>query len=94
MDPNTSVVRFLHVSVRDYLTSRSTDWFPNIETEIAKRCITYFNFDAFSAEGRLNDQALEIRLQSYPLLEYAAHFWYLHLQQETEDLVKDQIVMQ
>ena len=54
VDPNTSVVRFLHVSVRDYLTSRSTDWIANIETEVAKRCITYLNFDAFSAKSRLN----------------------------------------
>ncbi|CAD6566760.1 MAG: hypothetical protein ASARMPREDX12_008821 [Alectoria sarmentosa] len=68
VDPNTSVVRFLHVSVRDYLTSRSTDWIANIETE-----------------------ALELRFQSYPLLEYAAHFQYLHVQQETENLVKDQM---
>ncbi|KAL8785844.1 MAG: hypothetical protein Q9195_008468 [Heterodermia aff. obscurata] len=83
---HTGLVTPAHHSVKTYLTSNlqgKASYFQLSESEadraIATKCLTYLSFDAFSDGPRPNLPSLREQYRRYPLLDYAAQRWTLHV---------------
>jgi hypothetical protein len=77
------IIRLVHYTTQDYLESR----FQNTDANafLAKSCLTYFAFDAFSDSLVILEEGPLRRLfQRYPLSGYAAQYWGYHARQGRE----------
>ena len=73
----SKMVTFVHTTAGEYFRDQ---WKATGQAVIASTCLTYLCFDCF-ADGRCaNDEAIQQRLEKYPFLDYASHFWGTHLQ--------------
>lgn len=83
-ESTTDIVSLAHQSVRTFLTSSlqgEATFFQlshdDSHRSIALKCLTYLSLDEFESEriyGSVDD-----RLDCFPFLHYAAHFWPLHV---------------
>lgn len=83
------IVTFIHYTVQEYFDRRAPSLLKDAEMEIARTCLTYQSFDEFTQGPNTNDGGFEMRLVKYPLLEYAASHWGLHVQRSSEEVLKD-----
>jgi ankyrin repeat protein len=76
----SGIVQYLHQTLRCYLKSPDgLDLLPRLDEELGKRCVAYLTFD-FCPTGVCRDtESFEMRLQQWPLLEYAARYWQIHM---------------
>ena len=90
-----SVVRLTHPTVQEYLDKFSDELFSKADFNIARTCLTYLCFDAFSEnpcvsdEGDKDDKDLKSRLQLFPFLDYAVPYWCHHLRGNPEKELKE-----
>ena len=77
----TSQVRLAHFTLFEYFFERRTydSWYCSSEQLIAETCLTYLLFDDFASKPPSTDDAYENMLRLYPLYEYAAHRWGVHV---------------
>lgn len=87
----TGIVSLAHHSVKTYLLTglQGTDSFSRLKAaeahkNFAIKCLTYLSFDAFSGEPHSTKETLDFAQQNplrrrFPLLDYAAQRWALHL---------------
>jgi len=75
------IIRLVHYTTQDYLESR----FPGVDvnTFLAKSCLTYLGFDAFS-DPPVDNGVFEHLMKQYPLSRYAASYWGDHTRQGRE----------
>jgi hypothetical protein len=86
LDAQSNTVVLAHSSVRTFLTSTyikdsKADWYgytvAGIHDTMANKCLNYLMLDAFKS-GVCDEADLEIKLQAYPFLSYAAKYWPMH----------------
>ncbi|KFY29750.1 hypothetical protein V493_02257 [Pseudogymnoascus sp. VKM F-4281 (FW-2241)] len=77
VDEESDIIRLVHYTTQEYFERTRETWFPNLETEITKICVTYLSFDTFE-EICQSFEALEERQQSNQLYEYASRYWGHH----------------
>lgn len=82
----TGLVTLAHHSVRTYLMSDlqgKSGYFRLLphkaHSNLATKCLTYLSFDAFAGGPCSSAMALQEWYQRFPLLEYAAQRWALHI---------------
>ncbi|KAJ7250244.1 ankyrin repeat domain-containing protein [Mycena rebaudengoi] len=72
LDIATGLVRLIHYTTQDYLNRIQDTKFPQAQTEIAQRCLTYLLFETFQSLPDSKD-GVEALLEKHSLLLYA--FW-------------------
>jgi hypothetical protein len=77
-EESSGIVRFIHLTVQEFLTSYNL---PAIN--LAKTCLAYLENNAFD-DIVSNDESMRIRVQKYRLCLYAARFWGSHVRGEAE----------
>ena len=85
------IVRVHHSSLYLYLAKTLDKWFPNVKTDIAKKCLTYLNWDAFSKPPQ-DYMEFNSREQSYPFIAYASQYWGDHVREAGPDSSIDEMV--
>ena len=89
LDARSSTIRLAHFSVEEYFRSRKQENFPDVDSQIAKTCLTYLSFDTFE-NGRCSSAVeYEARLEVNCLLAYAALYWVDHVYRAEEHTVED-----
>jgi ankyrin repeat protein len=77
------IVRFSHLTIKEYLTTHSSQYFPEGHKLLAITCLTYLNFTALSSEsGRarfLHHGDL------YPFFHYAPFEWGRHTREAADN---------
>jgi ankyrin repeat protein len=88
----SETITLAHPTIRDYLDSASPRIFKDPEVEITRTCLTYLSYDVFSEGPCTCDITLSMRLDNYPLLQYAAHHWGDHARGEPELKLQEPIL--
>lgn len=78
VDGESGIIRLVHYTTQEYFERTQEKWFPNIQTDIARICVTYLSFDEFESGFCQNDVEFEERLQSNRLYDYASRNWGHH----------------
>ena len=73
-----AIVRVFHFSLNAYLNKTRDRWFPNVKVDMAKACLTYLNFGAFSNLCQ-DVEEFQLRKRSYPFIAYASQYWGDHV---------------
>ncbi|KAI4149988.1 MAG: hypothetical protein LQ340_004326 [Diploschistes diacapsis] len=81
IDEESDIIRLVHYTTQEYFERTQTSWFPDAQSEIASICATYLSFQAFECGMCGSDEEFEKRLSSYPLYDYASHYWGFHAYQ-------------
>lgn len=81
IDKETSVVRLVHFSVKEFLELKRDELFDDPESSLAASCLTYMMICFKPAaplrqEGKSQSRLLPI--VSWPFLDYAAFYWGFH----------------
>lgn len=78
VDEESEIIRLVHYTTQEYFERTKDTWFPNLEAEITKVCVTYLSFDTFKTGVCQNDKEFEERQQSNKLYNYASFNWGHH----------------
>ncbi|EGY23844.1 ankyrin repeat protein [Verticillium dahliae VdLs.17] len=81
-DEESSIIRLVHRTAQEYFQRI----FPNVETDIAKVCLTYLSFDNFRNGFCLTGQDIRDQQLLDPFFEYAAQNWVLHARSASPDV--------
>ncbi len=93
-NPELGRVALAHFSVKTYLVSDRMKAGPSAfyrldptlsNARLAEKCLTYLSLPAF-ASGYCDHKTLWRRLKDWPLLDYAAHIWGLHVRAIGQDI--------
>ncbi|KAK6827461.1 serine/threonine-protein kinase ripk4 [Apiospora arundinis] len=84
-DEGTGVIRLVHYTAQEYFESTMGRWFPNIQTEITRTCISYLSYQAFHTGHCLLLKKYYQRAANHPFLEYAGTYWGLHAHKAQRD---------
>lgn len=89
-DTENNVISLAHYTTNEYVRKRSSEWFPDSPlTYIAKACLTYLSFDAFSSGPCTTWEDFQERFYSHPLLEYAIQHCGEHVAKAPVFLAKE-----
>jgi len=82
VDPKSGIIRLVHYTVQKYLEKQ----FPQVQanTEIARTCLGYLAFDAFSMFCE-DTKSFEERVKKYKFSSYAGFYWADHVREGAED---------
>lgn len=89
IDKESSVIRLVHYTAQEYFERIRQTRFPCAQTNIATHCLLYLSFDMFSEGYCRSDEELEMRMQKYAFLEYAAQNWGAHARGNPEEMTKE-----
>jgi len=78
-DSGSGIVSFYHEVVQDFLRQRYSQWLLP-ESEIAKTCVQYLNFDIFNLGMCSDEKSFKQRLEKSPFAYYAARHWGFHVE--------------
>ncbi|CRK41915.1 hypothetical protein BN1723_015991, partial [Verticillium longisporum] len=81
-DEESSIIRLVHRTAQEYFQRI----FPNVETDIAKVCLTYLSFDNFRNGFCLTGQDIRDQQLLDPFFEYVAQNWVLHARSASPDV--------
>jgi hypothetical protein len=84
IDNESEVIRLVHLTTQEFFLGSLEPLFPDADTQISKTCLAYLSFDIFRKGFCASDGELDTRLQLYPFLNYAAHYWGDHLRGRPE----------
>ncbi|KAH0564763.1 hypothetical protein GP486_001846 [Trichoglossum hirsutum] len=87
-----NTVRLPHLTVEEFLLEKHKETVHKERSRIARVCLTYLLFQPFREAACRTHYALASRLQSFPLLDYAACNWGRHAQGELESELKRDIL--
>ena len=79
VDQESGTLRLVHYTLQEYLKKNYGVLLQDPEAELAKACLTYLSFDVFGDGPCISEGALDRRLQIYPFLDYASHYWGQHV---------------
>lgn len=78
-DKETSVIRLVHYSTKQFFEQMRWQWFRVVEDDLAKTCVRYLLFDVFLS-GRCESACdYRKRLSVFKLYSYAAKHWGHHV---------------
>ena len=80
VDETSSVVRLVHLSLREYLKTAVFSTMPGALSGIAHDCLTYMSFLEFFKGPLTDDVEMEERLARYPFSEYCCQHIFYHVQ--------------
>jgi hypothetical protein len=83
-DEESGILRLVHHSAQEFFQQSREKWFPEGESYITKRCLTYLSFSVFSRGMCQTDEELEVRLRCNPFYAYAACNWGHHARESSE----------
>jgi len=83
VDKETSTVRLIHPTVKEYLSTR-TDIFSNPHSAMAEICLIYLNSEQVKALPADPDTVIH----DNPFLEYCSIYWGIHAKWELSDHVR------
>lgn len=78
VDEESEIIRLVHYTTQEYFERTKETWFPNLEAEITKICVTYLSFDTFGSGICHTDEDFEERQRSNKLYNYASFNWGHH----------------
>ncbi|KFX94529.1 hypothetical protein V490_04313 [Pseudogymnoascus sp. VKM F-3557] len=78
VDEESEIIRLVHYTTQEYFERTKETWFPNIEAEITKICVTYLSFDTFASGMCHTYEDFEERQRSNELYNYASFNWGHH----------------
>ena len=84
-------IRFLHYSAQEYLLTHKEKRLLDAHAVLAKYCLTYLSYDAFSDGPCLTDDDRNERAEAYPFLAYAATHLGTHLTRSRETSSSDRV---
>ena len=79
-DNSDMIVRFEHLTRREYFAKYWTKWFPTGKVAIAKTCLTFLSFDAFS-KPCTPEEEFQSKEKKLPFVSYAVQFWGDHVRE-------------
>ena len=74
----------VHYTAQEYLERQTPELFSDAQTEVARTCVTYLNFEDFAQGPSPNDTAFDERMETFPLLQYASRYWIRHVHHSLE----------
>jgi hypothetical protein len=81
IDQEGGEIRLVHETTKEYLRNYFRDERKEDGDEaIAKGCLCYFSFPAFSMAFE-NERSLEEHLDKYNLSSYASRYWFVHIRE-------------
>ncbi|KAK4691933.1 hypothetical protein P7C71_g5177, partial [Lecanoromycetidae sp. Uapishka_2] len=86
-DEESSVIRFVHFSVQEYLHKYQERVFTNGGHLIAEACITYMLFEPFTFGPRQYERDLVELISQNVFVDYAAHHWGYHIQSGKDEVL-------
>ncbi|KAL6406233.1 hypothetical protein AUP68_10402 [Ilyonectria robusta] len=78
VDEESGIIRLVHYTTQEYFERAQERWFPDVETDITKTCVTYLSFSIFESGFCQVYDELQERLTLNQLYDYAAHNWGHH----------------
>ncbi|KAL2061186.1 hypothetical protein VTL71DRAFT_7459 [Oculimacula yallundae] len=72
------IVRFDHLTRREYFDSSWQLWFSSGQVDIANTCLTFMNFEEF-AKRFPSEELFKAREKDLPFISYAVQFWGDHV---------------
>jgi hypothetical protein len=63
IDKESEIIRLVHYTAQDYLTSILEKWNPSAQDDIASTCLTYLRFNSFRSGSSPSDAEFENRLE-------------------------------
>ncbi|KFY15118.1 hypothetical protein V492_02220 [Pseudogymnoascus sp. VKM F-4246] len=87
IDPESTIIRFAHYTIQEYLIEHTSTLFPRAEANLAETCLTYLLFDTFKQGPCLDRDAIKLRIISSTFLTYAGRYWGVHVKGSEVDQV-------
>ncbi|KAH7065669.1 hypothetical protein BKA63DRAFT_571819 [Paraphoma chrysanthemicola] len=81
-------VTLVHSTAKRYLIDRRHISIPDVEIDLALRCLTYLGFDQFRITAGMPDVKQALLDGDYAFADYATSFWAHHLVQSLMDIGK------
>ncbi|KAE8550321.1 hypothetical protein EYB25_006547 [Talaromyces marneffei] len=78
VDEESGIIRLIHYTTQEFFERMQKPYFPNMQEQIARTCITYLLFDEFSSGFCETIDEFEARTYQSPLYTYAAYYWGDH----------------
>ena len=79
IDGRSGIIRLVHHTAQEYLLHIRNGRFPTAHIEISRTCLTYLSFDEIASSSSHDPSDFSRKLTEFPFLDYACHFWGLHL---------------
>lgn len=82
IDPVTSVVKIAYCDIEEYMQKHwDTLFSPDVKIELAEVLLVYLLMDAFLSGLCYHVDDFSRRLQNYPSIVYASHYWGQHVRE-------------
>ncbi|KAH6692883.1 ankyrin repeat-containing domain protein [Leptodontidium sp. MPI-SDFR-AT-0119] len=72
------VVRFDHLTRREYFDKNWHSWFEKGQVDLANKCLTFLNFEVF-AKPYASEEDFKVKEKALPFISYAVQFWGDHV---------------
>ena len=72
------IVRFDHLTRREYFDTNWQSWFEAGQVDLANKCLTFLNFEMF-AKPCASEDAFKTKEKNLPFVSYAVQFWGEHV---------------
>ena len=72
-------LRLVHYTLQEYFELNPRRLFPELEIDMARKCLSYLSLNEFGSGRCATLQLTERRLENFHFLDYAAHHWADHL---------------
>ena len=79
INAGSKIVTLIHTSAGEHLRDRLKARKATCQAALASTCLTCLCLECFAEGGCASDEAIQQRLKKYPFLDYASHFWGIHL---------------
>ena len=91
VEQETRIIRLVHYTTEEYFKRTRNHWFPDVEVDIARTCVSYLSFDTFKSGSCQTDDEFERRLRLNPLYCYAVGSWSYHV--HVASLERDRLIL-
>ena len=85
VERSSNIIRLVHYTAQEYFERSKGVHFPKAEGAMALTCLTCLYLDDFRRGPCPDDGELERRVESMPLLEYAAKHWGSHMRPHSSE---------
>jgi ankyrin repeat protein len=83
VDSEKRIVRFAHLTIKDYLADHSLQYFSDRHVLLARTCLTYLSFSALSTDTGW--EQFRRKGDLYPFFSYAESNWGHHARESEDD---------
>jgi ankyrin repeat protein len=86
------VLLYTDYTTQQYFERNRFFLFPNAHTIITTTCLTYLTFDKFKRDDYCRTEELLVILLCHVFIDYAAHDWTLHAQEQADEICRVMIL--